>query len=390
MNLLKCSMPVYAFMPQRLGGLDFLLPLFLEIKHHEPMMYVEAIFIGRTCFEQLKKDKFLFDQFSDNVDRITFLPDTDRSGPLKKSCILGLKLAGILLRVLMTKAPRIFCSDIQGGWLTRVMSKVGRLRGGLTFCHSKSMVFLKGRLPTRSVKAVWSGDGFLCCGLYDEPFHKQAGHTNIESIGYPKLFDEWQQVVRENGGRYLQEDLGENSLISQGRVVSLFLGSTVPEIFSLEELEDWLASCVLTVQKKLPGSMIVVKPHPMQEIDHLNQFIHHLESPNTVVSFLNASVLASQSDLVIAHHTSTIIDAVAFGVPTIQYQFFSEHWLRRHPEGSSFLHLQHLWAQNKQELEEKITEALSESYRCPDLPCKLGHRKNLDPILSPRGEEIRH
>jgi len=225
--------------------------------------------------------------------------------------------------------------------------------------------------------------------LYDAPYQEKQGHKNIETIGYPKLFNEWQKVVRENGKRYLEEEVGTSLLHSQQGVVSLFLGSTVPGIFSLEELEDWLVSCVLAVQKQLPRWTILIKPHPMQKIDHLHELIHHLESTKILVSFLNPSVLASQSNLVITHHTSTIIDALVFGVPTIQYQCFTEHWLRRHPEGSSFLQLQHLWAQTREELEEKITDALSESYEYPDLPSKLGHRKNLGPILSLRGIETR-
>jgi len=163
--------------------------------------------------------------------------------------------------------------------------------------------------------------------------------------------------------------------------VTLFLASTVVDVFELDELAIWLIDVIELLKKKYPKIAIVIKPHPMQDMNHLKNVLHEINEENIGVSFLHHALLAVSSKIVIAHHTSIIIDSLALNVPTIQYQCFTRHWLKRHPHGSELLELKPLWAKNKKELSVLIDKACSENFVVSDISVILKHQENIGSLL---------
>jgi hypothetical protein len=166
------------------------------------------------------------------------------------------------------------------------------------------------------------------------------------------------------------------------KVVSLFSGSTVEGVFGKSEFEQWLKTAIRSVNREINDSFILIKPHPMQDMDHLAVVLKETGASNVGVTHLHAGVLASRSRLIIAHHSGTILDAMSFGVPTIQFQELTPGWMERHPEGSSYLELGLLWARNEHELDQCIKRGLSPRYTAPDLAKALEHRQDLTPFVS--------
>ena len=87
--------------------------------------------------------------------------------------------------------------------------------------------------------------------------------------------------------------------------------------------------------------------------------------------------MAASSQLVISHHSSTIVDSMGLLVPSIHYQNFTPHWLQRHPDGSFCLKLNPLWARDEDELRKCIATALSKNYHVPKIETILGHKEDV-------------
>jgi hypothetical protein len=223
------------------------------------------------------------------------------------------------------------------------------------------------------------GDGALCFGPRD--FARAATHGSIHSIGYPRLYESWLERIRTVSRDYVKLELQGYDRPEEEGVVSLFSGSTVEGVFGKTEFEHWLKAAIRSVNREVEDSFILIKPHPMQDMDHLAEVLKETGASNVGVTHLHAGVLACRSRLIIAHHSGTILDAMSFGVPTIQFQELTPDWMERHPEGSSYLELGLLWARNENELDECIHRALSPQYTAPDLAKALGHRQDLTPFI---------
>jgi hypothetical protein len=258
---------------------------------------------------------------------------------------------------------------------------MNRIMGGRVYEHFQGLVLTLDRLPKTKNKDGSEDTPFLGFGPHDPPFLAAQGKSLVHLVGYPRLFPAWISRLREVSEGYLRNELQRLDLPPDRPVITLFLASTVPGVFTLPELETWITDSVDALRLVMPEAVVLLKPHPMQNMDHLELFLQKCGYENLAISFLHPAVLAKGSGLVIAHHSSTIIDAMALGIPTIQFQDLTPHWLERHPEGSSFLKLGPLWAKNKEELEHQIRTALSDDYSVPDIAPVLLHKMNLEPLL---------
>ena len=119
----------------------------------------------------------------------------------------------------------------------------------------------------------------------------------------------------------------------------------------------------------------------MQDLEHLNRYLEQTGNPRVKITHLHPCLLASCSKFVIAHHTSTIIDALAMQTPVIQFQEFTDQWLARHPEGSSFLELGVSWARDKGELMAMVNRVISNRFSKPDIKNILHHKNNFEVVF---------
>ena len=99
-----------------------------------------------------------------------------------------------------------------------------------------------------------------------------------------------------------------------------------------------------------------MKPHPMQKMKNVLKVIEELSDPQCVISFVHSGLLAAQAKIVISHHSSTIIDAMALNVPVIHHQVFTEHWLKRHPDGITQLELGQIRTSNIVDLDLELED----------------------------------
>lgn len=359
--------------------MDFLIPLFTELKESEKKFYIEVIFLQRQAYDQLQNYPFLFNEFNRVVDKCVVLPFEDEAtnitSKLYRKLYFMLEILKLAVRLATHKDSILLHTETRKSLIYLLLRCANKLCGGMTYSHRASMVIKFEGLPLDYKGVSFCCDGYLSFGPLDRTFTSNLRRLRVEEIGYPKLFDSWQQRLRSQSYVLFKEEIVRLFGAPDKNVITIICGSTVEGVFGLDEFNEWLRSAYEVVKCEVKGARVVVKPHPMQHFEHLKSVLEELDDVG--VSFLQPAVLAAHSRIVISHHSSAIIDAMATGTPTIHYQKFTPHWLVGHPNGSSYLELGPLCAQNPEELAFCIRQALSDDFEGPDLKSKLLHKRNL-------------
>jgi len=376
---MKKILKVFSLAPPRLGGLDMLLPIFVEMKRHNKVI-IELIVVDNLLLSQLKRDKFLFQQVLETVDKISLLPKRKLRGnsnfisQLLRIFVLFYRMLGILFRITLSRKPVLMHSGTTSNLLINVFHKAIKMRMGNTVGHFKLMDLYKSNVESGNITVKDNfGDIFLC-------FHKQNFSTWDEiskgkciDIGYPRLYDSWTEKLRSSAKHYVDQEIGINS----GPLAVIFLPSTLIGAFQEDEMEIWLPEVIFCLASEFPDNVIVLKPHPMQNLKHLDTILNKIDNKNCVKSYLHPGLLASQAVVVISHHSSTILDALALNIPVIQHQILTDHWMKLHPEGSSFLDLGHSWTKTSSDLIHELQRIRRGQWTPPDFISRIGHSNGI-------------
>ena len=367
---------IFSLIPPRLGGIDMLVPIFMKIKDEKPNSNIEAFFFEYNSWKQLNRDPFLLNKFNSVVDKITVMPNIKNN--IFKKFFIAFFFFKLILRILIHNFPIIFHSYFKKNLKIQIIYFVAKLRNGLVFSHSNVLTIFTKNKKLIKKKDLWRGDGIFC---FDEEYVNylmELGHKNIYVIGYTRLYKTWLKTIRTDGKSFLNREFTSLNLNYEDDILSIFLPSTVPNIFDFEELRDWIKVCVKSVRKELPKINILIKPHPQQSPEMLNFLFKFTNDPKMKITYLHTSLLASVSKVVISCHSSTILDSMSLNIPTILFQKFTNHWTKAHPDGSKFLKLQPLFADDAVKLENSIKKALSNEHITPDIAKILHHKENLD------------
>ncbi|MBF0186652.1 MAG: hypothetical protein HQL50_01870 [Magnetococcales bacterium] len=377
------SPTIFSIIPPRLGGLDVLLPIYLEIRRDHPDAKIHLLFIEPSVYSKLKRDPFLYQETLRVCDSISHLYSWGKPGIEVLRYLMALVcLIPSLIRLLATKAPILFYGSSPDSRTVRWMSAIARFRGGWVVQHPPALGLLRDSIMVDIVENKNASDLFACYSMNDLHLLEKYGLNHpVAAIGYPRLYPGWLDRIREVAPKMMEKEITRLGFDPKSQVVSLFLGSWVKGIYNLEELDTWIEITVPLVRKKYPNALILLKPHPMSKREHLEKILEQIGDNRAVLCYLHASIIATRSDLIVGLHSGVLLDAIASGTPTIQFQEFTPHWLRRHPDKSVYLRLKHPLAENLEDLSEAIDDCMAGHYRQPDYEKNLGHRADIAPLL---------
>lgn len=376
---------VFSVVPPRLGGIDMLLPIYLEMKRCGSVN-IELIFVDDFVFRQLERDDFLFAQVSNCVDRISFLTKKNikaSSNPVTMfyRLLLGsLKLLGVLFRIINTHKPVMMHSGRLSSFLMRIFHQTIKFRRGCTVAHFNLMRLNVSKDKKKVNVQDDFGDIFICFDKKTVSSWDNLSKSKCIEIGYPRLYESWLETIRDNSKYYVQKHIKETAAQKLPLVV-VFLPSTVKEVFDDDELKDWIFEIVSCLSEHFDDALIALKPHPMQNLIHLGSVLKELNNPKCIVSFLHPGILAAEAKLVISHHSTSIFEALASKTPVIQHQNFTRHWLKRHPEGSFLLDFGHPWTKNVDDLMVELSKIKNNEWVQPAFVEYIGHRNSIKALF---------
>jgi len=375
--------------PPKIGGVDFLLPMFLAIKKQKDDISIELLIVNKMLGDELYANKFLMDELellSVNITSIGWEPKKISFQNVIGNRKVMINLFNSIVRLLLfifklildKNVIMIHAGTVRRG-LMRVLACVVHYRGGEVYAHNKVMTITFGRDDVGIREREGCEDGVL---LFE---NSSCVGGAYHVIGYPKLYDAWTDLIKDRGLDFRKNSLNADS---GAMVVSLFLSSIVDNVFNADDYEEWLCEVLFVIEDIFPEAIVLIKPHPpvSRYRGIIESIINGSSIKYIVVTDVHSGVVASASDLVVSSHSSVIIDAMSVNVPVVFHQFFTEHWKVRHPEKSSFLHLGLLHSQDKHSLKIAIWAVLENSYLVPDVRSILNHKENLSPFLDSKYE----
>ena len=186
----------------------------------------------------------------------------------------------------------------------------------------------------------------------------KAGKTQLIETGYQLLFPAWRELVRQSTycRSYPHDVRFEVVLFTRGETPGRPPEDNIVPHANLEKLfRDIVASLDDTGR----DWHLRIKPHPIQDVDVLSRLIAGRD--NIEIVYEAPALLAATADLAIATYSSTVVDTLALGVPTIEYFFETPFFQAKHPAGSPFPGLGAVKARNSAEFVKGLDDAISKS-----------------------------
>ncbi len=253
----------------------------------------------------------------------------------------------------------------------------------LRTCFLACKQAIKKRIPSFMKRQDSFDDGyvdaFLCFNEAQKTTLQNRGYNKkqLYVIGYPLLYKRWLHYIKKQAGRQNAE--------TKDKIIVVFTRGQTPgrpaeqNIISDDYLQELLSDILNVCDDSFESATIYIKPHPIQDIDTIKKFVadNQSRSPSIVITHDPPALLSARAHYVIATYSSTVIDSLAYGVPTIEYFQENAFFRAKHPAGSPFPELGALKARTKEELATHL-HALENGYR-PDniLQKKLVHQEDI-------------
>lgn len=382
---------IFSVAPARIGGVDMLVPLFAEISQAFPSSAIEIIFLEtRIAHEvnirpQLEKDVLWVSK------RCTRLNWDDTQHGMARYVVKVCRLLPLMARILISRKPILIHSRANQTRVVDLLGRCARLKGGTVLGHPDMQTVFFGRSNELSRKIQSDINGWLAFGAGEGSVRpKSSDDLPVHIMGYTKLYPAWQQhlkvLARDLRRRLFPEEQIATTNRAQCPVTfAVFSGSVVETVYSEDDLRFFFDEVFSVLSKEYPGSQVLVKCHPMDKSDISKDAAALAQGLKIHFVDDHPGAVAASSNCVIATHTSAIIDSLGYGTPTILHQKFSNEWMQRHPEKSSFLSLGVPYSHDSKTLEKAISIQLSSHCILPDIRKVLRHRVDLSVFAKAAG-----
>lgn len=183
--------------------------------------------------------------------------------------------------------------------------------------------------------------------------------AKISVAGYPLQSTTWIQTVRVAAGPYRQEEAKIRiALFPRGETPGRPPTENVVPHDDLRRYLMWLANGLDTIPAvRRRGFYLTVKPHPIQSRGVLNELLTQFFGSGFRLTEELPAIVASSCDVAVSTYSSTLLDALLFGVPSIEILEENDWFRRKHPMGSPFLSLGVARASSPEELTTHLESA---------------------------------
>ena len=144
-----------------------------------------------------------------------------------------------------------------------------------------------------------------------------------------KFYPEWKEFVSKN--------FHKNPYPK--KFVLIFTRPISPYYMDREKYSELLLeSCSAVIKSFGKDVLVVVKPHPREDIQHLEKVLKKSEA-SVLISKIDSSVLALNALVSISFWTSAILSSFAFKVPSVEFYKEAENFRKVEPSGSAYKNL---------------------------------------------------
>ena len=209
-------------------------------------------------------------------------------------------------------------------------------------------------------------DLFLLGSENDIPqWSKSVDERKVSALGYPRYDSQW--VDRFLSDPILKSSEEFRQAQNADKVFFYISRSAHPQYLSQEDYE-YLIRSTAEVVFGYENSLLLIKPHPRQDIKELFQLLEPYSNGRYLVSGLHLFQLSHISNLVISGWSSGILDALAVGKPVIEFWKFGgkDPNCRRSANGDYTTIYRELGLARPAETKEDLKDLIKKFYDEPD------------------------
>jgi hypothetical protein len=369
----KVDMYVLAINPARIGHLDVLLPIILQLKKDNPDIFFQIVYLDAEQYNVLRKNKFL-SEIVNTVGQAVLLKSFGKKGSILRKFLLTIQLIHYMLKIVTSKRVIFLQWKSIDILVLKFISVLSSLRGkALTYQpmnnhyleemrryfdeyghpRTERAKMLRDRQFSKSVNTGYSA---LINSVDSLNYFATMGYSKFSIIGYTHLYPEYIKYAHENCQTHLSaeiptKDLKNNTFLGifvnkywgrwAGRDDSWFMEKFCEIVDCLREIED--------------EPVILVRAHPTLKPDIIERAIKKSGYSNIYITHLHPTLIGIVSEVVVGLAESTSYHYVmGAGSPYIEYGGMQPENYEIFPEGSQFASYGTIVAENKEKLIERL------------------------------------
>mgnify|MGYP004103264053 FL=1 len=209
------------------------------------------------AYEDLFRNDFLYSEVQNCTDKIYRLKPK-KGGKIRNRLFSLLNSLPLFFQILTAHKPILMHAILEETLFIRLLSKVVRIRGGKIFTHMASLHITIGvPAPDRVFGKAPDMDAFLYFGKADTIYLNKNRFPKFVQLGYPRLFSSWKEHILSKSPELVKREIEKNNLSPNSELVTIFLPSTVENIFNISELKDWMISVLNILRNDFPEAIII-------------------------------------------------------------------------------------------------------------------------------------
>jgi len=293
------------------GEVDWVLPVARAFMEKHKNWRLITLFGHAVVFEKFKlANKKLFDEFM-KVSSLNIVPQ---------------EINGLFSNIINPNQVKLILKDYNRDEFAPMKKEIATLCPGamlVSYPHSCHIYSRAGSDPVYTCKnpdEISKHDLFLLDSENDIPqWSKTVDLKKIRTLGYPR-YDSWWR------DRFLKDPVMELTIEFQkaqkaDKVFFNISRSAHPHYLSQSDYE-YLLKSTAEVVFSYDNSLLMLKPHPRQDISELFELLKPYDKNRYLVSGLHLMQLSHMSDVVISGWSSGILDALAVKKPVIEFWRF--------------------------------------------------------------------
>jgi len=293
------------------GEVDWILPVLTLFKEQHPEWEIITLFSHKVIYDFLTLNTTLLAQFS-QVSSLNIVPQ---------------ELALFFQENVAPEQVKIILKDYNEDQYSPYKTEVERYCPSalvVSYPHSNHIFSNRGTDGLRicpDPDAYSVHDLFLLCSEHDIPYwSRYVDVGKIRTFGYPR-YDSW-WMKRILSGPNLRES-EEFRRAQQFEKVFFYVSRGAHPVYLNQGDYEYLLRSTLEETLRYEDGLLLIKPHPRQDVEDLHRVLSDYDPQRWMVSGLHLMELASLADVVISGWSSGILDGLAVGKPVIEFWRFS-------------------------------------------------------------------
>ena len=319
----------------KLIGLDSILPVVMELKAEAPALDVTFLFLNRAAVSVVERNYALRDAMA-ATGRTEILAEGG-GNPIQKA-LAGLRLLRWMARMLVRCTLLLSYADL-GRFPFKPLAWSARRGGGsaCTYCKTSypgndALNYVQG-LKTAGRDMRWhdSGDAFFI--YHPTQMQDYAGYNGapVLLVGTPRRLPAWRAFLDKLASAHgIHDERGRDLTSLPSPVFVVFYPGPVVIPHQTDNVRETFLRMLDILAEETPGATIVIKPHPVCDLDLLGRDIADRNALDIRISHAHPQLLMRIATVAISTNASNVIyDCYMEGVPVIETSRYQPDVLAR-------------------------------------------------------------